>query len=615
MGANAADEAVRTRNVRPMLAAVIPVPHADLGAQAAAAARHLARRYNAVAVGRLIAFVALAFALAGAWAAPGPLPLLGVGAALTGFLLLALWHGAIDDARQAALARVEYHRRGADRCGGEWDHGQDDGRSFAAADHPYAYDLDIVGRRSLFALLDSGLSAAGRARLAAMLLDDRQPVAAQVPAAVRDLAARHAWRADLAAAAREGGVAGDDALAAWLVAPHAMPALPWRIVVSILRVAMPLGVVAIGWFWGLPAGFLALLSAAALLTPLNLLAVKRQGRLGDPDAARRALLGEAQRLAVVAQVADASEPTVARLAADARANHAAASTLAVALDRLAQRRNPLWAMLASPLLLAEWGNLTRLTRWAMAHAGARPAWRAALAECEALACLATYVAEQGGCWPTWQADGAPFTAIALAHPLLPRNRRVGNDLTVAAGQALLLTGANASGKSTFLRACGLAWVLARAGATVPAERCSLRPARLATVMRVSDDLAADTSRFQAEVAALARVFARVDQPGDPLVVLLDEILAGTNSHERHLGTRAVLIALRARAAALLITTHDLALGALADEIPGSLLLAHFADSAAADGHDLAFDYRLRPGATRSTNALRVMRAAGLPVGD
>ena len=592
-----------------------PVPHAELSTEAAAAARALAHRYNAVAVGRLVAFIALAIALAGAWAAPGPLPLLGVGAALAGFLLLALWHGAIDDRRQAALARVEYHRRGSERCHGRWDHGQADGRAFAAADHPYAHDLDVVGPRGLFALLDSGASAAGRARLAALLLDDRLALDPQRPAAVRDLAARHAWRADLAAAAREAGVAGDDTLAKWLVAPHPVPAAPWRLLVGALRMAAPLAVVAIGWQWGLPTGFLALLVTAAVLMPLNLLAVRRQGDLGDPDIARRALLGEAERLAVVARLAEADEPTIARLAADARAAHTAARTLAAAIDRLAQRRNPLWSMIASPLLLAEWRHLSRLQRWAAAHAGARPAWRTALAECEALACLATYVAEQGGCWPTWQLDGAPFAATALAHPLLPRDRRVGNDLTFVAGQALLLTGANASGKSTFLRACGLAWVLARAGATVPAERCCLRPARLATVMRVGDDLAADTSRFQAEVAALARVFARVDQPGDPLVVLLDEILAGTNSHERHLGTRAVLISLRARVAALLITTHDLALCTLAEEIPGSLLLAHFADSAAADGNDLAFDYHLRPGATRSTNALRVMRAAGLPIGD
>jgi len=592
-----------------------PVPHAELGAQAEATARALAHRYNAVAVSRLAAFIALAIALAGAWAVPGPLPLLGVGAALAAFLLLALWHGSIDDRRQAALARIEYHRRGEDRVRGIWAHGQDDGTSFAPRDHPYAHDLDVVGPRGLFALLNSGASAAGRARLAALLLDDGLPLDTARPAAVLDLASRHAWRAELAAAAREAGVAGDDPLATWLAGPHRVPALAWRVLVQVLRVSAPLAVVAVGWWWGLPTGFLALLATAALLTPLNLLAVRFQGELGDADVARRALLGEAERLTVVARLAEATEPTVVLLGASAHGAHIAARTLAAALDRLAQRRNPLWSMIASPLLQAEWSNLARLQGWARMHAKERPAWRAALAEAEASACLATYVAEQGGCWPIWRVDGAPITASALAHPLLPRTRRIGNDLALASGQALLLTGANASGKSTFLRACGLAWVLARAGATVPAESCHLRPARLATVMRVGDDLAAGSSRFQAEVAALARAFARVDHAGDPLVVLLDEILAGTNSHERHLGTRAVLIALRVQVAALLITTHDLALCALADEDPGSLLLAHFADSAAADGNDLAFDYRLRPGATRSTNALRVMRAAGLPIPD
>lgn len=587
-------------------------PHPDLRAAAEAEARAHARRYNAIAGLRLVVFVALAVAVTWTWAAPGPLPLLATGVALAAFLLLALSHGLIDDRRQAAFARAEYHRRGEERCGGRWDHSQDDGRAFATADHPYAYDLDVVGPHGLFALINSGASAAGRARLAALLLDDAAPRDARHPGAVRALVARHGWRAALAAAARDGGIPGEDPLARWLTMVHPAPGLGWRAIVIVLRVAAPAAVIAIGWHHGLPSGFLALLVAAAALWPLDRLAIHRQGDLGDPDEARRALLGEAERLDVVAQLADDAEATVARLGHDAAAARAAARALAGAVDPLAHRRNPLWATLASPLLLAEWRNLARLRTWAAANPGARPAWRAVLAEAEALACLATYVAEQGGCWPTWS-DQTPFAATALAHPLLPRARRVGNDLALAPGQALLLTGANASGKSTFLRACGLAYVLARAGATVPATGCVLKPARLATVMRVGDDLAAGTSRFQAEVAALARAFARLDQPGEPLVVLLDEILAGTNSHERHLGTRAVLGALRARAAAVLVTTHDLALAGLADETPGSLLLAHFADSAAADGDDLDFDYRLRPGTTRSTNALRVMRAAGLPV--
>jgi DNA mismatch repair ATPase MutS len=229
-----------------------------------------------------------------------------------------------------------------------------------------------------------------------------------------------------------------------------------------------------------------------------------------------------------------------------------------------------------------------------------------------MCCLATMAAEQGGCWPEWSADGAALAASGLAHPLLARDVRVGNDISLATGTTLLITGANASGKSTFLRACALAVLLARCGTTVPARACRLRRMRLATVMRVQDQGAGGLSRFQAEVAALKRVFDRLDAPGDPVLVALDEILAGTNSHERHLGTEAVLAAVRERAAAVLVATHDLELCRLAESDPARVVLGHFADGAG-PGDDLEFDHLLRPGTVRSTNALKVMRAAGLPV--
>ncbi|MBA3846940.1 MAG: DNA mismatch repair protein MutS, partial [Planctomycetes bacterium] len=238
---------------------------------------------------------------------------------------------------------------------------------------------------------------------------------------------------------------------------------------------------------------------------------------------------------------------------------------------------------------------------------------ALIADADALACLATWAAEQGGSWPVIDDAGPTLEFTALAHPLLPRASRVGNDLTFAHGATLIVTGANASGKSTFLRTCALAVVLARAGTTVPAAACRMRRVRLATVMRVQDDLAAGQSRFQAEVHALRRVFDRIALPGPPVVVLFDEILGGTNSHERHIGTAAVLEAVRHCAAGVLISTHDVELCRLAEVDPATVSLGHFADQAEDGGGDLVFDYRLRPGVVRSTNALAVMRAAGLPV--
>jgi hypothetical protein len=371
------------------------------------------------------------------------------------------------------------------------------------------------------------------------------------------------------------------------------------------------------------AGIPALIALALVLAPFAFLgdraALRWMGGIEDPDRLRgrverdRRLL---ERIAALPSASDAPSDAGA-LITEARVAAAALTRLESICDGLCQRRNPLWSGLVGALLLAEWRNLARLARWTRVHARAIASWTALIAKVDALGCLGTYIAEQDGCWPSWAADGSMLEARDLAHPLLVGRRRVGNDIAVEPRLVLIVTGANASGKSTFLRACALAVVLARLGVTVPAASLRLRPMRLATAMDARDDLAGGRSRFQAEVDRLRLVLERARSPGEPVLVALDEVLSGTNSLERHLGTRAVAVGLRGTAAAVLISTHDLALASLEREEPPPVRVVHFADRAAegVDGGDLAFDYRLRPGVLTTTNALRIMRAAGLPVPD
>jgi len=284
-------------------------------------------------------------------------------------------------------------------------------------------------------------------------------------------------------------------------------------------------------------------------------------------------------------------------------------------DALSKQGNPLWSYLLGALWFDLCRQATRFDAWAVAHGGKRAAWLEAAAEVDASACLATYVAEQGGAWPQWTASGAPFSATGLTHPLLPPARRVANDVTIDAALVLVVTGANASGKSTFLRSCLLAVVMARLGITVCAQSLVLRPLRVAAAMDARDDLHQDLSRFQAEIGRLRRIIDEVDSPGEPVLVALDEVLSGTNSLERHLGTRAVVAAVRSRAAAVVISTHDLGLAQLEVDLPPPVRVVHFADQTGtlAARPDLAFDYRMRPGVLTSTNALRLLRLAGIAV--
>jgi DNA mismatch repair ATPase MutS len=205
--------------------------------------------------------------------------------------------------------------------------------------------------------------------------------------------------------------------------------------------------------------------------------------------------------------------------------------------------------------------------------------------------------------PSLEADG-------LRHPLLPG--AVPNPVRLGGKggpAALLVSGSNMSGKSTYLRTVGMAAVLGLAGAPVAAARCRLTQLVPGATLRIQDSLQAGRSRFYAEITRL-RALQDLAQGPLPLLFLLDEILHGTNSHDRRIGARAVLETFLAQGAIGLVTTHDLALTELGHGA-GSLANAHFEDQVT-DGR-IAFDYRLRPGVVAHSNALALMRAVGLRV--
>jgi DNA mismatch repair ATPase MutS len=209
-------------------------------------------------------------------------------------------------------------------------------------------------------------------------------------------------------------------------------------------------------------------------------------------------------------------------------------------------------------------------------------------------------------------------AEGLCHPLLAPDQRVPNDLRLEGEKhALLITGSNMAGKSTLLRAVGASAVLALAGGYVSARAFSLPPLRIRASMRVADSLQRGASYFQAELARLRTVVEDADdEDAPPILFLLDELLRGTNAKARHKGARAVLLHLLARRGMGLVATHDIALSELEEELAhdaGGMRVTnvHFTD--VFEGGEMRFDYRLRPGVVRTSNALRLLKMAGIDV--
>lgn len=571
-----------------------------------------------------VLFVGALLWVVGAFGGPGP-PGRWIGAATaTLVLLLVVWRRRLTRQRVRRTWSVEWLARALARIGDAWDFGQDGGLRFADAEHPFTADLSVFGSFSLFERLNSCHTPLGERALAGILDASAVPGDGMVQrqAAVRELARSLAVRERYELAFREfESRSSVDAgqleqktrgLMAWGRSGPESEAHPIPVPVHVALAAAALTGASATLLFAAPWW------VGALPYVLNLVILRRARWLGDLDrrfdAVRRTLEPWGGVLATME--ADApSDPLLARIRSPVAGSGAARAVedLGRHARSLAQRRNLIWVLTGEALLLWDFVAARRLEAWRRQHGPDLHTWLEAAALQEAMVSLATYAAAvPDHTWPREVWEGAPLVAEGLAHPLLAAEQRVANDVELdPVGAITVVTGSNMSGKSTYLRAVGLGVVMAQTGIPVPAASMTLRPLPVVTSMVVTESLERGSSRFHAEVTRIRRCLEWAEQAGGGLV-LLDEILSGTNSRERHIGTMAVLRQLGRIGAVTLVSTHDLSLAALEIHLPHTRTV-HFRDQVV-NGH-MSFDYRLRPGVLPSTNALEIMRAEGIEVDD
>jgi DNA mismatch repair ATPase MutS len=251
-------------------------------------------------------------------------------------------------------------------------------------------------------------------------------------------------------------------------------------------------------------------------------------------------------------------------------------------------------------------------RWQRKFGPALRQWIYAVGEMEAYASLSAFCFEHPEyAFPDFVETGSLFEAEGLAHPLLGSTSAVENDVSLGPGrQLMILSGPNMAGKSTFIRSIGVNAVLAQCGAPVRAHRLRLSSLRVAASICILDSLSGGVSRFYAEIRRV-KTIADLAHGSMPVLFLFDELLSGTNSHDRFVGTRFVLQQLVAQNAIGIVSTHDLALARIPDSMEGCAFNAHFDDRL--EDEKLIFDYKLKPGVVQTSNALKLMRAIGLGV--
>jgi DNA mismatch repair ATPase MutS len=270
--------------------------------------------------------------------------------------------------------------------------------------------------------------------------------------------------------------------------------------------------------------------------------------------------------------------------------------------------NLLVSVLLNGLSLFHVHILYSLEGWKKKHAGHILSWLDVIAEVEALASFANFSFNNDTfCFPELSSK-RQWTATGIGHPLIRKEKRVTNDISFSEEKFVILTGSNMSGKSTFLRTLGVNLVLARAGGPVCASTCRLFPFNLYVSMRITDSLQDSESLFYAELKRLQEIIAHLQQDNNTFVVL-DEILKGTNSNDKHNGTVGLIRKLAAHRCFGIIATHDLTVAELTSQYPGYMTNKAF--ESVIINNELVFDYRLKTGVCSKLNASFLMKKMGI----
>ncbi len=530
------------------------------------------------------------------------------------FLVLAVLHDRVVRSKARASRVAGFYEQGLARLEDRWVGQGQAGDRFDSPAHPYASDLDLFGHGGLFELLSIARTRIGEDYLARWLLQPANPDEVRGrQQAIADLRDRLDMREDLAVLGQEVGVSVHaDRLMHWAESPVILHPGWLRLAATILPVlfsGFTIAYVVAGW--RLPI-LLAMIAEGAYVMWLQ------------PRVTR--VLVEVEH---AAEELDVLAELLARLERE-RFQSAKLTTLAGQLElqgrspsRQIARLRRIKEMVESRESLAV-RPLRPFTLWGTQAAFAAEGWRResgplvrhwleATGEFEALSSLAGYAYEHPDHpFPEFVEDpGGVFEGTRLRHPLLAAARSVSNDVTLNDGLRLfLVSGSNMSGKSTLLRTVGINAVLAMAGAPVCAGRLRMSPLRIGASIRVTDSLHGGASRFYAEITRLRQVLD-LTETSPAVLFLLDELLHGTNSHDRRIGAEAIVTGLVERGAMGLVTTHDLALSAIVETLGGRARNVHFEDHIE-DGR-MSFDYRLQPGMVTKSNAIELMRSVGLPL--
>ena len=492
----------------------------------------------------------------------------------------------------------------------------EDGKEYVNPEHPYSFDLDIFGRRSLFQSINRTCTFFGKNRLAKWLqnhlhektsIEKRQEM-------VREISEHTLFREQfrVAGLVHHGQSSDGEKIQAWSQSPaqylHAgwVKAFIWGVPVinSLLLITSLAGWTSFSWL-GLSFGIFLVLSFGI---------IKRATYIQETYGKQLKSLNGYARLIALAKAENwksaGMQELMERFNLNGQSPIQALQQLSKELDRLDLRNNQFLYVLLEGSIFFQLQEIVRIERWKVRYGQHISEWLETVGELDALCSLGTFAYNHPQyTYPELTEKPFCFLATQMGHPLMPASQCVKNDATIPSRPFfLIITGANMAGKSTYLRTIGVNYLLACIGAPVCCERLKLYPNQLITSLRTSDSLSDNESYFFAELKRLKRIIDLLNQ-GQQLFIILDEILKGTNSMDKQKGSFDLIRQFMQLKANGIIATHDLLLGSLIKQF--SEEIRNYCFEADIKENELTFSYKLREGVAQNMNACFLMKKMGI----
>ena len=492
----------------------------------------------------------------------------------------------------------------------------EDGKEYVNPEHPYSFDLDIFGRRSLFQSINRTCTFFGKDRLAKWLqnhlhektsIEKRQEM-------VREISEHTLFREQfrIAGLVHHGQSSDGEKIQAWSQSPaqylHAgwVKAFIWGVpVINSLLLITSL----IGW-----TSFSCLGLSFGIFLVLSFGIIKRATYIQETYGKKLKSLNGYARLIALAKAEDWKSAGMLELMERFNLNGQspvqALQQLSKELDRLDLRNNQFLYVLLEGSIFFQLQEIVRIERWKVRYGQYISEWLETVGELDALCSLGTFAYNHPQyTYPELTEKPFCFLATQMGHPLMPDSQCVKNDATIPSRPFfLIITGANMAGKSTYMRTIGVNYLLACVGAPVCCEKLKLHPNQLITSLRTSDSLSDNESYFFAELKRLKRIIDLLNQ-GQQLFIILDEILKGTNSMDKQKGSFDLIRQFMQLKANGIIATHDLLLGSLIKQFPEEI--RNYCFEADIKDNELTFSYKLREGVAQNMNACFLMKKMGI----